>query len=160
MALFKILKGSSKTGLDKLPFHEGYAYLVEETHKLYVDISDTARICLNAEEADVLVSADGTLELTAEQINEAIGNITRKQTAHTLTVANWVTSGDKYQQVITIPTLTGGPDHTISPIISYTDNQAEYSKIESATADFTTHTITFIIPEVPTGDIPILVQDR
>lgn len=49
MALFKILKGKSQN-LPKT-ITEGYAYVTTDEHKMYIDISDTERVCLNDNES-------------------------------------------------------------------------------------------------------------
>lgn len=53
MALFKILKGNSS----KLPTKhtEGYCYFTEDEHKFYIDVDDSTRVPLNAEDATTLL---------------------------------------------------------------------------------------------------------
>jgi hypothetical protein len=50
VALFKILKGNEAA----LPTTktEGYVYVTEDTHKMYIDKSSTERFCLNTDQAD------------------------------------------------------------------------------------------------------------
>ena len=62
MALFKINRGSKKN----LPPQktEGYMYITEDVGDIYVDISSTERIRLNAESAEklrkIIYNADGS----------------------------------------------------------------------------------------------------
>lgn len=65
MALFKIFKGLA-SNLNSQTKKEGYAWLTTDDQKLYVDISNTERIALNAEKADVL--KDSTGDLSANDI--------------------------------------------------------------------------------------------
>lgn len=53
MALFKILKGDS----NNLPTKhtEGYCYFTEDEHKFYIDVNDSTRVPLNAEDATTLL---------------------------------------------------------------------------------------------------------
>jgi hypothetical protein len=63
LALFKILKGSS-SGLSSQAIREGYCYVTTDEGKMYIDISNSERICLNsgnathAETADKATTAD------------------------------------------------------------------------------------------------------
>lgn len=52
MALFKISKGAAKNLPSKKT--EGYCYVTTDEKKFYVDVSNSDRICLNAEYADKL----------------------------------------------------------------------------------------------------------
>ena len=57
MALFKILKGSS-SGLKDQAIREGYCYVTTDEKKMYIDISDKERICLNADDSKHAETAD------------------------------------------------------------------------------------------------------
>lgn len=72
MALFKIFKGLA-TNLNNQAKKEGYAWLTTDDQKLYVDISDTERVALNAEKADVL--KDTTGDLSANDIKTRLSEI-------------------------------------------------------------------------------------
>lgn len=70
MALFKIYKGTNDL-LEKVELHEGYAYFIEDTHKLYID-TDTERICLSAEFADSALEATSAQKLSKEIGGETV----------------------------------------------------------------------------------------
>lgn len=57
MALFKISKGAAKNLPSKKT--EGYCYVTTDEKKFYVDVSNSDRICLNAEYADKLKTPRG-----------------------------------------------------------------------------------------------------
>lgn len=52
MALFKILKGQASNLTDQAK-KEGYAWFTTDEGKLYIDASDSERIALNANKADL-----------------------------------------------------------------------------------------------------------
>lgn len=67
MALFKILKGNSS----KLPEkrNEGYCYFTEDEHKFYIDVDNSTRVPLNAEDATTLAGKSVVDEITDDNKN-------------------------------------------------------------------------------------------
>lgn len=76
----------------------------------------------------------------------------------TLTVAGWQQSGSEWSQKYTQAALTCGKNGNVPPIVSFTDNQDEYSKIDRAEAT-PGDGIVFYIKERPTENIPIVIID-
>lgn len=92
------------------------------------------------------------------EVNDKVTEATSIAYATTLTVANWTASGDKFIQVYSNTNLKCGKAGNVPPIITYTSNLDEYSKIESAEATINSG-ITFTTKEKPTADIGIIVID-
>lgn len=64
MALFKILKGNSNNLPKK--YNEGYCYFTKDEHKFYIDINDSSRVPLNAEDATTLLNKTIINEITTD----------------------------------------------------------------------------------------------
>lgn len=227
MALFKIFKGLN-ADLPKT-LHEGYAYFVEDTGALYIDVSDVKRVQVNALYAnglkldngdtidadDILTTSDtigvdnggtGQTSLTANAIlvgngtgaikmitiapnqfavgdgtNGLVGkdaaaarellsvyNKTETDSAvkaattvaytATLTATGWTSGTGEFSQAWPQTALTCGKSGTVPPIISYTDNQDEYSKIDRAEATKGVG-ITFYTKTKPSKNISIVIVD-
>lgn len=77
------------------------------------------------------------------------------------TLENWVEQGDgNYACTITLTGLTCGPENkSVPPIVSWTNNQEEYSKITEAQADADNSTITFYSATKPENAIGIVIID-
>lgn len=101
MASFKILKGIS----EKIPteLHEGYAYFTTDEGNLYIDISDTERVQVNAKSAKTLSGLTATISelnildgvtATATEINKLDGlTATTAQLNKTAKLSTVATSG-------------------------------------------------------------------
>ncbi len=86
-----------------------------------------------------------------------------------LTVEGWVDNSTEnlkkygtYIQEVNIPTLTGGKNHNVPPIISCTsDNADDYNKINSAQATVGTeeNKISFFVDEKPTAQLDLTIID-
>lgn len=167
MALFKILKGK-EADLANQPITEGWAWFTEDRHNLYIDISDTERVQVNADSARALwgFDEDGTiLEIDIDDIFELQENV-KKATSQaweaTLTVAGWALNDtdNLYHQAITLNDLSCGSDGTIPPVISYLSNVEDYSLILDAIATpGEIGTIDFTIEAIPTAEIKIVIID-
>lgn len=104
---FKIYSGPEAN----LPtdIHEGYAYLTEDSYKLYVDISPSRRICLNAKIADNLASNLGDLSALVSLTNSlGDGPYTLKfteepETLSDLQIGDGLTSSDDKILSVSIP---------------------------------------------------------
>ena len=226
MALFKILKGSSKTLPTKIT--EGYAYFTTDEGNLFIDISGTQRVQVNAKgaanlirdgeyiEADQFVTIDdninvahggtGATTLTANAVligngtstikmvtipagqfvvGDATNGIAGKNAADTrsaldvysksevdskvsgattiaytttLTATGWSGSGSSYTQTWLQSALKCGKNGNVPPIVSYTSNQAEYSKIDRAEAT-AGQGITFYSSVKPSANIGLVIVD-
>jgi hypothetical protein len=78
----------------------------------------------------------------------------------TLTTSGWTLSNDGAEYIYTYSNteLTCGAEGDIPPMITYSSNQEEYSKITSAEATAGTG-IEFRIPEKPSADIGLIIID-
>ena len=106
-------------------------------------------------------SARSNLSVYSKQeTDDAISSATTKAYTHTLTADGWVEAGEFYTQTWDISTLTCGKGNNVPPIVSYTNNQEEYSKIDHAQATANSG-ITFYIKadDKPEGDIGIVLID-
>lgn len=144
MALFKPYKGT-KSQLDKVSNHDGYAYLTTDDSKLHFD-ADNKRYTINADKADNLLKTDGTV-LAADNIyskNEVDTAIENKGSYvsynATLGSAAWVSDTDVQTLTYnyTNASLKCGKDGTVAPIISLIDTSDTakdfYSQITTAVA--------------------------
>lgn len=75
-----------------------------------------------------------------------------------LSASNWQSEGEVFVQTISLAELRCGADGNVPPIITFSDNQEEYSKIEKADAT-PGEGIKFTIKEVPESDIKIIILD-
>lgn len=76
----------------------------------------------------------------------------------TLSAGNWILNGDMYTQTYSNTGLTCGKAGNVPPIVTYTSNLDEYSKIDHADATVGTG-ITFYIKEKPQSDIALVIID-
>ena len=90
------------------------------------------------------------------QMDKAVANIL------ILPKSAWVASGDKFQQVVNLPSLTCGNTGNVPPIISPSISTiaVDFSLLDSVDADVTTHTLTIITRKVPSSDLSIVVTDH
>lgn len=91
---------------------------------------------------------------TDEQISES----TSVAYTTTLSAGNWILNGDMYTQTYSNTGLTCGKAGNVPPIVTYTSNLDEYSKIDHADATVGTG-ITFYIKEKPQSDIALVIID-
>lgn len=91
---------------------------------------------------------------TDEQISESTS------VAYTTTLAanGWTLNGDMYTQTYSNVNLTCGKAGNVPPLITYTSNLEEYSKIDHADATVGVG-ITFYIEEQPESDIALIIID-
>ena len=94
-----------------------------------------------------------------DNIKTATDKVTSKAYPATLSVGAWTLDGEVYKMSYLIETLKCGADGTVPPIITYTSNLEEYSKIEKATAT-PGFGVTFEIKEKPTDSIGIIIVDN
>lgn len=157
MSLFKPFRGT-ESELNSVGTHDGYAYFTTDKENFYVDIAEddgtVTRHQANAYAADVLRSSDGTEEANIDDINAA----TSVAYTTTLYASGWVTSGDTSTYTYSNTSLTCGKDGNVPPIVTYTDNLDDYSKIDSAEATAGVG-ITFTTSETIDNDINIIIID-
>lgn len=165
MALFKIFRGPEEgLTLDKIPFHEGYAYFTEDMGNLYIDVTtdgEQKRVQVNSQYAQGLRDENGDIIgiYTADEVDDGIDEAASKAWPAEIAVSDWQADGDKYSYTLTIDGLTCGKAGNVPPIITYTSNLEEYSKIESADAT-PGGFIKFVIPEVPQNTIGLIITDN
>lgn len=92
-----------------------------------------------------------------ETDNQISGSTTAAYPA-TLSASGWVLNEDMYTYTYSNTSLTCGKAGNVPPIISYTSNLKEYSKIDHADASVGVG-ITFYTKEKPTNDIAIIIID-
>lgn len=93
----------------------------------------------------------------SETDNQITGSTSVAYTT-TLVAASWVLNGDMYTQTYSNTALTCGKAGNVPPIITYTSNLEEYSKIDHADATVGSG-ITFYTKDKPESDIAIVIID-
>lgn len=184
MALFKQFHGTETELNTQVPIQEGRNYFLTNSGKMFIDTANE-RICLNAEEADLAAALKkGDEELTAESIvtkNDTIGVANGGTGATTLSDARaglqidratasiitlnvnaWTAVDGKYQQVVSIPSLTCGFGGNVPPIISLAAgaNSSDFALLNSIDADVTNKTLTVIARSIPSANLSIVVTDH
>lgn len=96
-------------------------------------------------------------DTTGRNVKDALAR-TVQYTA-TLSASGWVQSDSNYTYTLSLPTLTCGSDGTVSPIITWSSNQSDYSKINNAQATAGTG-IVFTASSAPENDIGVIIQDN
>lgn len=94
-----------------------------------------------------------------DETDNNIGTATTKAYTATLTVDGWTGQEGAYTQSVSITTLTCGKNHNVPPIVTFTSNLEEYSKIDKAEATEGVG-ITFTTAEKPQEAIGIIVTDN
>lgn len=94
-----------------------------------------------------------------KSVDDKVTDATTEAYATTLNVAEWTAQDGKFQFTYSNTNLKCGKNGDVCPIITYTSNQAEYSKINGATATPGVG-IVFEIDEKPSGDIGIIIIDN
>lgn len=175
MALFKIFRGPEEgLTLDKVPFHEGYAYFTEDMGNLYIDVIVNGvekRVQVSSKYAQGLRDEDGNIIniYTTDEVDDGIDEAVSKAWSVEIAPTDWQVDGDKYSYTLPIAGLTCGKAGNVPPIITYTSNIEEYSKIESADAtpasigsdgSAINGSIKFVIPSVPENTIGLIITDN
>lgn len=93
----------------------------------------------------------------SETDNQITGSTSVAYTT-TLAATSWVLNGDMYTQTYSNTSLTCGKAGNVPPIITYTSNLEEYSKIDYADATAGSG-ITFYTKDKPESDIAIVIID-
>lgn len=165
MALFKVFRGPKEEfseDFSKIPFHNGYAYFVNDTGLFYIDyVSNTGaqvRRKLNAGTAVQLDNGEEILDI--DDINDMIDKATT--TTYNISIAknNWVTnSSGGYKYVYINTGLKCGKNGEVPPIIACRNNQTDYDKITGGDATAGVG-ITFYISQMPTASIDLTVIDN
>lgn len=93
-----------------------------------------------------------------QEVNERISESTSVAYTTTLTVDGWVSSGDVYTYTYSNTALTCGKNGNVPPIITYTSNLEEYSKIDSGDATVGVG-IVFTTETKPENNIDIIIID-
>lgn len=108
--------------------------------------------------ADVATARSNLDVYSKTETDTVVNGAKSLQYTTTLTASGWVSSGDSFTYNYSNAALACGSDGTVSPIISYTSNLDEYSKIDSAEATPGVG-IVFTTVEQPASDIGILIID-
>lgn len=112
--------------------------------------------------ANTVTAARQNLEVYSKTESDTnINEITRKSYSTTLFTNQWIEASDSsnFTYAYSNTEITCGKSGDIPPIITYTSNRDEYSKIESAEATPGVG-ITFTTQIKPTNDIGIIIIDR
>ena len=109
--------------------------------------------------ADTPSAARSNLDVYSKaETDSHIGASTSVAYPATLSASGWVLNGESYTYTYSNPSLTCGSAGNVPPIVTYTSNLDEYSKIESAEATVGVG-ITFSTKTQPASDIGIIVTD-
>lgn len=165
MPLIRMFKDKEE-GLNELRSQDGRIYLTVDQGNLYFDIAnaevptDKTRIRVNAQYADALrkVDSNGTSYLNFDDIALKTDMMGIQVYTEELNVDSWILDSGQYKNKISIPSLSCGYNGKIPPIISWIQNQQEYSKIRKANCE-PNDGIEFVCNEKPEGDIGIVVID-
>lgn len=106
MALFKVFKGPQNR-LEEVPIHEGYAYFTEDGHNLYIDISNTQRVQVNAKYASGLSDGIDTIEIDEVLTTSDIIGVENGGTGLNKLTLNAVLVGNGTNSVKLIPVTVG-----------------------------------------------------
>lgn len=110
--------------------------------------------------AITVAAARTNLEVySKDETKEEVAKSTSVAWTETLYASNWEAWGDEYKQELSISGLTCGADGNIPPIVSWADNQDEYSKIDRAEADADSGKVTFYIAARPENNINVVIID-
>lgn len=165
MALFKVFRGPKEEfseDFSKVPFHDGYAYFVNDTGLFYIDyVSNTGsqiRRCLNAGTASQLDNGEEVLDV--DDINDMIDKATT--TTYNISIAKnaWtINSSGGYKYTYTNTALKCGKNGQVPPIVTCRNNQSDYDKITSGDAT-AGNGITFYISQMPSAAIDLTIIDN
>lgn len=110
--------------------------------------------------ASTKAAARTNLEVYSKgEVDTEIGKVTEKAYEATLSVGNWTKQGEQYIYNYANANLKCGKGGNVPPLITYTSNLDEYSKIDEATCTVGTG-IKFVTSKQPTKDIGIIVIDQ
>lgn len=109
-----------------------------------------------------ITAAEARTNLDVYSKSEVDNNATAIATTADLTPNSWTANSDgTYSQIITVSNLKCGKAGNVPPIITWSTNQDEYSKITSAEATAGTNgKIVFTISEKPTNTIGLIITDN
>lgn len=93
-----------------------------------------------------------------EETDDQISESTSVAYTTTLAASAWTLNGDMYTQTYSNTALTCGKAGNVPPIVTYTSNLEEYSKIDHADATVGVG-ITFYTEEKPGSDIALVIID-
>lgn len=109
--------------------------------------------------ANTAVGARNSLDVySREEVSNKVKEATSFAYSPTLFADGWVADGAGYRYSYENPSIQCGKNGNIPPIITYSSNRDEYSKISGAEATPGTG-ITFTIAEKPANDIGLIVID-
>lgn len=94
------------------------------------------------------------------EVDDKVLPVTTTAWETTLFANQWVGTTVPFTYVYTNESITCGKAGNVPPIITYLSNRDEYSLIDSADIDLSTHQITFSASKKPTGDIKIIITDN
>ena len=165
MALFDIFKGSEEELMHK-KLHAGYAYFCEDTGKFFIDISDGKdgtetdlyRIPINSKAANGLFVDDSFIEAESFATLEDVSDVTSQAFTAILATNGWQGNEVPFIYTYINSDLKCGINGNIPPIISCTDNNEEYTNIDSAIAT-PGNGIIFSATKKPENDITIVITD-
>lgn len=92
------------------------------------------------------------------EVDTNVGAATTLAYTTTLLTNGWSSNGDKFTYSYINTNLSCGKNHNVPPIVTYTSNLDEYSKIESAEATASSG-IVFTISEKPKNNIGLIIVD-
>jgi len=95
-----------------------------------------------------------------DEVNAELAKATTVSYPHTILVGDWIEDAGAFVATWNEAKLQCGKAHNVSPLITYTSNKDEYSKISYANADYENHQIKFYIDKRPSENIGILIIDQ
>ena len=93
-----------------------------------------------------------------QEVNDKVDEVTTVAYTTTLSASGWIANGETFTYTYSNTALTCGKNGNVPPIITYTSNLEEYSKIDHADATVGVG-ITFYIEEQPKSDIALVIID-
>lgn len=95
-----------------------------------------------------------------EEVDNAVSAATSVAYSAILSADGWTADGDAYSYVYSNTALSCGKSGTVPPIVTYTSNLDDYTKLDSLTTEATPGVgITFKATEQPTADIGLIIID-
>lgn len=151
-----VLGGNATTGLTELK-GVGVLYALTEGSPVF---GSKLPIELGGTDATTAEQARTNLDVYKKKdVDDAIEKATTLAWTTTLVSTGWIASGDRFTYSYANSDITCGKNGNVPPIITYTSNLDDYSKIDSAEATVGTGII-FTASKKPEADIGIIVTDN
>lgn len=151
-----VLGGDADTGITEL-IGKGVLYAMTSGSPTF---GDKLPIELGGTNATTIAQARTNLDIyNKKEVDDSVGEVTSMAWETTLIASGWIPSGDKFTYSYNNTSITCGKNGNVPPIVTYTSNLEDYSKIDSAEATAEVG-IVFTASKQPDNDIGIIIIDN